>query len=321
MDLPLLVVFLIGGLALLTVGGELLVRGATSIAKQLGLTTTVIGLTVVAMGTSLPELAVSLYAALGGTPDIAIGNVVGSNIANIGLILGITAMVTALPVYGSAVRLEWPFMFAASWVAVLLARDGSFDRLEGGFFLVSLILFVTFMVHSSRLEVKAGEAAEIEAMVKARAPEFDRRSLAVALLLVVVGSGMLFLGGKLLVDGAVGLARIADIPERVIGLTLVAVGTSLPELATSLVAAYRGHGEVAVANVIGSNIFNLLGILGITALVKPIPVAAQVIGSDLWWMLGIALLLLPMLRFRSNLSRVEGGVLLTGYLVYVALLW
>ena len=321
MGLPLLVVLLIGGLALLTVGGELLVRGATAIAKQLGLTTTVIGLTVVAMGTSLPELAVSLYAALGGTPDIAIGNVVGSNIANIGLILGITAMVTALPVYGSAVRLAWPFMFAASWVAVLLARDGSFDRLEGGFFIVCLVLFVTFMVHGSRLEVKAGEAAEIEAMVKARAPAFDRRNLAVALLLVLGGSGMLFLGGKLLVDGAVGLARMADISERVIGLTLVAVGTSLPELATSLVAAYRGHGEVAVANVIGSNIFNLLGILGTTALVKPIPVAAQVIGSDLWWMLGIALLLLPMLWFRSNLSRVEGGVLLTGYLVYVALLW
>lgn len=321
MGLPLLVVLLIGGLALLTVGGELLVRGATAIAKQLGLTTTVIGLTVVALGTSLPELAVSLYAALGGTPDIAIGNVVGSNIANIGLILGITAMVTALPVYGSAVRLEWPFMFAASWVAVLLARDGSFDRLEGGFFIACLVLFVAFMVHGARVEVKAGEAAEIEAMVKARAPAFDRRNLAVALLLVLGGSGMLFLGGKLLVDGAVGLARIADISERVIGLTLVAVGTSLPELATSLVAAYRGHGEVAVANVIGSNIFNLLGILGTTALVKPIPVAAQVIGSDLWWMLGIALLLLPMLWLRSNLSRVEGGVLLTGYLAYVALLW
>lgn len=321
MGLPLLLGFLVGGLLLLTFGGELLVRGATVVARQLGLTTTVIGLTVVALGTSLPELAVSLYAALGGTPDIAIGNVVGSNIANVGLILGLTALVAALPVYGSAVRLEWPFMFAASWVVVLLARDGLLDRLEGGFFVVCLALFIAFMVRTARTEVKAVEAAQIEEVVRIRVPHFEARTMAIAVGQVLLGSGLLFLGGKLLVDGAVGLARLGNIPERVIGLTLVAVGTSLPELATSVVAAYRRHGEVAVANVIGSNIFNILGILGTTALVKPIPVAAEVISSDLWWMLALSLLLFPMLWFRSNLSRAEGAILLSGYLVYIVLLW
>lgn len=321
MSFPVLLALTLGGLALLTVGGEFLVRGATAVARQAGLTTTVIGLTVVALGTSLPELAVSLIAALGGTPDVAIGNVVGSNIANIGLILGLTALVAPLPIYGSAVRLEWPFMFIASWIMMLLARDGGFDRLEGGFFVVSLILFIAFMVHGSRTQVGETETAEIEAMIRTRAPQYDRRAMAVAVALVLAGSAMLFLGGRFLVEGAVGVARVVGVSERIIGLTLVAVGTSLPELATSLVAAWRGHAEVAVANVIGSNIFNILAIIGTTALVQPIPVSAPVISSDLWWMLGIAFLLFPMLHFRSNLSRAEGGVLLTGYALYIALLW
>ncbi|TFH67082.1 MAG: calcium/sodium antiporter [Gemmatimonadales bacterium] len=305
------------GLVLLAAGGESLVRGATRLARLAGLSTTVIGLTVVALGTSLPELMVSLIAAARGTPDIAVANVIGSNIANIGLILGLTALLVSLPVHGSAVRLEWPFMFAASWIAMLLARDGMFDRLEGGFFVVSLALFTVFMVYESRVSVGTEESGEIADSVGRRTLKESDRPWVRATSACVLGAGLLFLGGRFLVDGAVELARYAGITERVIGLTLVAVGTSIPELATSLVAAYRGHTEVAVANVIGSNIYNILGILGVTALIHPIPVQTASVQGDLWWMLGVSFLLLPILWLRSNLSRIEGGVLLAVYAVYI----
>ena len=320
MELLLAIGAVAAGLALLTVGGESLVRGATRLAGLAGLSTTVIGLTVVALGTSLPELMVSLIAAARGTPDIAVGNVIGSNIANIGLILGLTALLFSLPVHGSAVRLEWPFMFVASWIAMLLARDGVFDRLEGGFFVVALALFTVFMVYESRVSVGVQESGEIAGSLEHRTLKPSERPWVRAAAACLLGAGLLFLGGRFLVDGAVELARYAGITERVIGLTLVAVGTSLPELATSLVAARRGHTEVAVANVIGSNIYNVLGILGVTALVKPIPVHAAVIQVDLWWMLGVSFLLLPILWFRSNLSRVEGGLLLLIYALYIGTL-
>lgn len=320
MDFPLAIAAVAAGLLLLTVGGESLVRGATRLARLAGLSTTLIGLTVVAMGTSLPELVVSLIAAARGTPDIAVGNVIGSNIANIGLILGLTALVFSLPVHGSAVRLEWPFMFAASWIAMLLARDGVFDRLEGGFFVVALGLFTIFMVYESRVGVGAEESGEIAGSLERRTLRASDQPWVRATAACLLGAGLLFLGGRFLVDGAVAIARYAGITERVIGLTLVAVGTSLPELATSVIAAYRGHTEVAVANVIGSNIYNILGILGVTALITPIPVQAAVIQVDLWWMLGVSFLLLPILWFRSNLSRIEGGILLLVYAIYISTL-
>lgn len=305
------------GLGLLIGGGEALVRGATTIARLAGLTPAVIGLTVVAAGTSLPELVVSLLAALRGTPDIAIGNVVGSNIFNIGAVLGLAAMVAPLTVHSSAVRLEWPVMFLASWIGFLLMRDLGLDRMEGGFFFASLVVFTAYAVYLARHEVGENETAEFARETGGRSLHPRTRELAVSVLAVVAGCGLLVLGGKFLVDGAVALARSAGMTERVIGLTIVAGGTSAPELAASLVAAYRGRSDVALANVIGSNIFNLLGILGITALIHPIPVSAGIVHVDAWWMLGFAVVLFPMMWTKRSISRVEGGVLLAGYGVYL----
>jgi cation:H+ antiporter len=322
-SLPHALILVALGLALLTGGGEALVRGASTIARVAGVTPAVVGLTVVALGTSMPELAVGLLAAAREQPDIAIGNVVGSNIFNVAAILGLTGLVTALPVHGTAVRLEWPFMFLASCAGLLVMRDGVVDRVEGGVFVVALVLFTTYMVRLARREVSGPErqefadAAEDRSMRRSGTPRVELRG---ALGLVVVGMVLLVLGGRWLVDGATGVARTAGLSERLIGLTVVAAGTGAPELATSLVAALRGRTDVAVANVVGSNIFNLLGVLGLTALVQPIPVAPAVIASDAWWMLGTALLLYPLLRSGMRLTRVESGVLLATYVAYVGLL-
>jgi cation:H+ antiporter len=315
------------GLLLLAGGGEALVRAATTLAELAGVTPAVIGLTVVAIGTSLPELVVSLVAAASGEPDLAVANVVGSNIFNIAATLGLTALIIPLPVHGTAVRLEWPVMFGASFLCLLLARGGALDRLEGGFFLVALVLFIAYTVHIARSDVSAAEARQIAEQVESRdidapgeAGPNAKPRLAVTLGVLAIGIVSLIAGGRLLVDGAVALARAAGMTERVIGLTIVAGGTGAPELATSLVAAFRKRTDVAVANIIGSNIFNVLGILGVTALVAPVAVSPALIDGDMWWMVGTSLLLLPLLRSGGRLSRGEGAFLLGVYVVYVTLL-
>lgn len=310
------------GLALLALGGDVLVRGATTLARLLGVTPAVVGLTVVAMGTSLPELVVSVLAAARGTPDVAIANVLGSNIFNVAATLGLTALVTTLPVHGAAVRLEWPVMFVASAVTLVVMRDGRIDRLEGGVFVVSLAFFTTYAVHVARRELAAAERVEFErtaaglSVVPPHAAGVRERVLALAL--VVAGGVALLGGGRLLVDGAVAIARTLGVTERIIGLTVVAIGTGMPELVTSLVAAFRGRTDVAVANIIGSNVFNLLGILGVTALVSPVPVARGAVAVDAWWMLGTAALLYPLLRSGMRLRPSEGALLVA---VYAAYLW
>ena len=309
-----------GGILLLGGGGELLVRGATSLARIARVTTAVIGLTIVAMGTSLPELVVSLVAGLAGQPDVAMGNVVGSNIFNVGVIVGVAALLLPLAVHGNAVRLEWPFMFVASFLALLLARDGLVDRLEGGFFVVALLLFTTYVVRLARTQVKADEARALEREVDALTLRGRLRGAAVDLGLVAIGLALLVVGARLLVTGAVSLAERAGLSERVIGLTIVAGGTSLPELATSAVAAVRRQADIALANVIGSNIFNVLGILGVAALVRPLTVAPAIVTSDMWWMLGFSLILLPMMLRGMRISRREGVVLLGAYGVYLVIL-
>ena len=314
------------GLVLLAGGGEALVRAATTLAQLAGVSPAVIGLTVVAIGTSLPELVVSVVAATGGEPDLAVANVVGSNIFNIAATLGVTALIIPLPVHGSAVKLEWPVMFAASFLCLLLARDGRIDQLEGGFFLVSLLLFIVYTVRLARTDVGKVEARQLADQVESRdidvgeKPERNTRKLLVTLAVLAVGIGALVAGGRLLVDGAIGLARIAGLSERVIGLTIVAGGTGAPELATSLMAAFRKRTDVAVANMIGSNVFNVLGILGVTAMIAPIPVAPALVQSDMWWMIGTSLLLLPVLRSQARISRGEGAVLLGVYLTYLFVL-
>jgi cation:H+ antiporter len=322
METLIAVGLVLAGLALLAGGGEALVRAATTLAELAGVTPAVIGLTVVAIGTSLPELVVSLVAAKEGQPDLAIANVVGSNIFNITATLGVTALILPLPVHGQAVRLEWPVMFISGFLCLLLARDGRIDRLEAGFFLVALVLFIAYTVRVARRDVGVAEGKQLADQVEARdidtrAERPGRRLLIVSLGVLAAGIVGLVIGGRLLVDGAVSLARIAGMSERVIGLTIVAGGTGAPELATSLIAAYRKRTDVAVANMIGSNIFNVFGILGVTALVSPVPVAPAIVASDMWWMVGSSLLLLPLLRSGSRLSRGEGALLLAVYGVYV----
>jgi cation:H+ antiporter len=282
----------------------------------------VIGLTVVAIGTSLPELVVSLLAALHGEPDLADANVVGSNIFNIAATLGLTAMIIPLPVHGSAVRLEWPVMFTASLVCLLVSRGGVIDRVEGASLLVSLVMFIAYTVHVARRGIGAAETRQLAEQVQSRDIDgpmvaMGPSRLLVPVMILLVGVGALVAGGRLLVDGAVALARIAGLSERVIGLTIVAGGTGAPELATSLVAAFRKRTDVAVANMIGSNIFNVLGILGITALIAPVHVDPALTRSDMWWMIGTSLLLLPLMRTESRLSRGEGAILLGTYGAYL----
>ena len=313
------------GLSLLAGGGEALVRAATTIAEIAGVSPAVIGLTVVAIGTSLPELVVSVLASTSGQPELAIANVIGSNIFNIAATLGLTAMIIPLPVHGSAVRLEWPVMFAASLVTLFVAGDGSIDRLEGTVLLVALVMFIAYTVRVARRDLGRAELKQIEEHIDTRdigpsASARAGRGLPVALGVLAAGVLGLVAGGHFLVDGAVQLARLAGLSERVIGLTIVAGGTGAPELATSLVAAFRKRTDVAIANMIGSNIFNLLGILSVTAIVTPVPVAPALVRQDMWWMIGSALVLLPLMKSNGRISRLEGAGLTGGYVTYLVLL-
>ena len=307
----------LAGLGLLTVGGEVLIRGASAIARLAGLSPAVIGLTVVAMGTSLPELAVGLLAALRGEADIAVGNVVGSNIFNVTCALGIAALVATLPVRGNAIRLEWPVMFASTLACVVLMRDFLLDRLEASFLVTALVLFTAYSVWVGRREVTKVEEREFAESVDARSLHPRQHQGLKAVGAVLAGVALLVIGGRFLVDGAVVLARLAGMSERLIGLTIVAVGTGMPELATSLIAAFRKQTDVAVANIIGSNVFNLLGILGLTALVQPIRFSPELGGSDVWWMLGTSLLLLPLLRSGMRIVKWEGALMIAVYLAYL----
>lgn len=320
MTLPLAVGLVLAGLALLAGGGDILVRGATTLARLAGLTPAVIGLTVVAMGTSLPELTVSIVASLNHQPDIAVGNVVGSNIANLGLILGLTALIAPLPIRGSVVKLEWPVMFLVSLAFLLLGRDAVVDRLEAAVLLVALGAFVAWSVHLARREVTADQSRAFAVEVEQLTLRLRMRRTLVAVVLLAAGIGLLVMGGAWLVRGAVRLAELAGMSERVIGLTIVAVGTSAPELATSIAAAVRKQSDIAVANLIGSNIFNLLGIIGAAGVITPLAVSAGIMGSDVWWMIGLAGLVLPLMIVRMSLSRVDGGLLLGSYVAYLVLL-
>jgi cation:H+ antiporter len=318
---PLLAaVAVIAGIAILGYGADVLVRGAVTLARAVHIPTAVIGLTIVSMGTSLPELTVSVSASLRGAADLSMGNVVGSNLFNIGMVLGASALLSPMRVHGAAVKLEWPFMFVASFLLLLLARDGTLDRLEGGFFVVSLALFMWYAVIIGRDAINAEESAELAGEVQRRAPAGWLRTIGGSIALLVAGVVLLVVGGELLVRGAVDLARYFGMTERMIGLTVVAMGTGAPELATSLVAARRGQSEIALGNVIGSNIFNVLGILGVASLINPIAVAPQIITSDLVWMLGLSLALFPMMRTGFRVGRVEGGALVLAYGTYLTLL-
>ncbi len=309
-----------GGLALLVLGGEGLVRGASGIALLARITPTVVGLTVVAAGTSMPELVVSLQSALADHPTLAIGNVVGSNVFNIGAILALTAMLCPLRIQGNTVRFEWPIVVLAAFQLHLLARDGTIDRLEGGFLVGALVAFVGYSVLVARKQATTIERHEFARMSTASFGRSGGTAWLTNVVAVAVGVGTLAFGSTLLVDGAVGVAGALGMDDTVIGLTVVAAGTSAPELATSLVAARRGQADVAVANVLGSNVFNVLCIAGVTSLVHPLPVPPEIIARDNWWMLGFSVVLFPVMRSGMRITRAEGALLFAAFVVYMTTL-
>ncbi len=300
------------GLLLLYLGGEGLVRGASSLALRLRVSPLVIGLTVVAFGTSAPELAVSVEASLGGVGDIALGNVIGSNIANIGLILGVTALVRATKVEARILKIDTPLMIVASLILVGALHDGKLSRLEGGLLIVGLVAWIGFTAFETRQESEA-----VRQEFASGVPQSPSGTL-IAVPFVLGGLVALVVGGRLLIDSAVALASSMGVSQAVIGLTIVAVGTSLPEFAASVVAAGRGQGDIAVGNVVGSNLFNILGVLGIAAVVRPLG-SGQVDGLTLAIFVGLAVVIVPLLYTEMQLSRREGAGLLLVYAFYV--LW
>jgi cation:H+ antiporter len=295
------------GLILLVAGGELMVCGAARLAARLGIKPLIIGLTVVAFGTSSPELAVSISAALAGEVDIAVGNVVGSNIFNVLFILGLSALIVPLVVSEQLVRLDVPIMVAASLLLVLLALDGSLSRLECGGLVLALAAYIGVQIGISR---RTGAIGTV--------PAAAGGSMPIDLLLIAGGLGMLVLGSHWLVAAAVAIAQLFGVSQVVIGLTIVAAGTSLPEVVTSVVAGLRGQRDIAVGNVIGSNIFNILAVLGISGLVTPgdIPVGSGVLTFDLPVMVAAALLCLPIFVSHFSITRWEGALFVGYYVLY-----
>lgn len=297
----------IGGLVLLYYGAEFLVRGGVQIAKRFQVTPLVIGLTLVAFATSAPELVVSCDAALKGMGDIALGNVIGSNICNIALILGLCAVIAPLQVNASLFKLDLPLMIGSSVLFALFCfLTGGINRIEGALFFAGIIAYVVVSIRNAR---RSGDVVtEVEGDGKPL-------SLGVSIVLVLLGLGFLVGGARLLVNSAVWLAELFGVSQAVIGLTIVAIGTSLPELATSVIAALKGERDIAIGNVVGSNIFNILAIMGISPLLRPIE-AADIQLIDLGMMVFCTLLLYPFLRTGFVLSRKEGVCLLAVYIGY-----
>lgn len=314
--------FLILGLATLIVGGEFLVKGAVGIAKKMQISTLVIGMTVISFGTSAPELIVSIKAALSGTPEIAVGNVIGSNIANIALVLGLTVIIFPIVVDRNSKILDWPMMMLASLLfyfgSIFFTGDGGYriERWEGLVMFGILIAFIFYLIRKSR------KASKIEAFENKDETESEDKQIQPmwkSLLFLAIGLIGLFFGAEWLLDSAVKLAEDFGMSKSVIGITIVAFGTSVPELVTSCVAAFKKETDISIGNLIGSNIFNIMAVIGITAIIKPIHVDEQVINYDMLWMLGIALMLFPMMILGKKLGRLKGVMLFASYVIYITL--
>lgn len=322
-----MILLLLGGLALLALGGELLVRGAVRLAERMGVSPLLIGLTLVGFGTSTPELVTSVQAALVGSPGIAVGNVVGSNIANVLLILGLAALLSPIRVSGGALRRDGVLGVAAALAVVVIGLALPLGRVVGAALLAGLVAYLVLAWRTERAGTEGWSAAASKAEAfegthpTLHAPAVGTGGLLLSLGMALAGLALVVFGGRLLVDGAVGLARSLGISETVIGLTIVAVGTSTPELVTSLVAAARRQSDVALGNVLGSNIYNLLGILGVTALISPTVVPPEIARFDSLVMLAVAVLLLVFASTGWRIGRREGGALLAGYAAYVWWIW
>jgi cation:H+ antiporter len=299
------------GLGMLLQGGNKLVDGAQAIGLRYGLSPVFVGLTIVSMGTSAPELATTLTAAFKGAPAMALGNVIGSNLANIGLVLGIVGLLKAVQACKETVRSDYPMMLGALLLVWPLAQDGSLTRGDGGILLVVLMGYLFFVIRRERRKEPEELGSEDETMSGRQ-----------AIVWIVVGVGLLTLGSDWLVDGAAGLARRVGISERVIGLTLLALGTSLPELVSSLVAAFRGETELLVGNLVGSNIFNVLAILGLTTVIAPLSIPDwELAQNDIFAMVAVSLVGWFLLQGDARIKRWEGGVLLASYLAAITFLY
>ncbi len=300
------------GLVMLFLGGETLIRGASTLASRFGVSRLAIGLTVVAFGTSTPELVVSVDAAISGANDIALGNVVGSNIANITLILGLAALLRPMAVEAKIVRVDAPIMIFVSLVLIAVLADGGISRLDGSLLVLGLLAYTAFTFWEAKRESRAVREEFAAAAPPAPTSALLGNTLVVAGIILLVG------GGHLLVTAAIDLAALLGISQATIGLTIVAVGTSLPELATSVIAAVRGRGDIAIGNVIGSNIFNILGIVGVTALIRPLKLG-EITWLDLGIMMGLACVVTMFIYTRLHLARVEGAILFLAFIFYT--LW
>ena len=315
----LVIIQIVAGLTVLVAGGEFLVRGAVRLAASFKISPLVIGLTVVAFGTSAPELGVSLQAAWSGKPDVAVGNVVGSNIINVLLVLGASALVAPLLVSSQLIRLDVPLMVTASVVMWLISLDGSISRIEGVLLFVTLVTYIVFCIRKSRSE---NIAVQNEFAEEYGPPPSGKRFLATNFGLIIAGLIGLGLGSNWLVGGAVTIATWLGVSELVIGLTVVATGTSLPEVVTSVVASYRGERDIAVGNVVGSNLFNILCVLGLTAIfsLSGVAVSPAAIQFDMPVMIAVSVICLPIFISGSMIRRYEGALFLIYYLAYTTFL-
>ncbi len=313
------ILLFLAGLAGLIAGAELLVRGASKLALSFGISPLVVGLTIVAFGTSSPEVAVSVGAALDGQTDLALGNVVGSNIFNVLFILGVSALITPLVVNIQLIRQEVPIMIGASIILLLVCLDGRIGLMDGLLLCGLMVAYTAFLIIQSRRESQAAKDEYAAEVRPAGSGAWDSR-LPVQLLLIVVGLGFLVAGSEALVTASIAFAKALGVSDLVIGLTIVAAGTSMPEVATSIMAAIKGERDIAVGNVVGSNTFNILGCLGLASVVSPdgLGVPSSLLALDMWVMLATALACLPVFLTGREIARWEGGVFLAYYAAYVA---
>jgi cation:H+ antiporter len=313
---------LIAGLVVLLAGGEALVRGATALARSLGVSSMVIGMTVLAFGTSAPELAVNIDASVSGRSAITFGNVIGSNIANVGLILGITTIIQTLRIHRTIITREIPIMLGATALTIFLGCDWilgnapeRFDRVDG---VLLLVAFTAFLFVTVRNALKARKDDRFMHEAEEEHDEIVSLRPLASMLLTLAGLTGVLLGSHWTVEGATRVAQTLGMSQSLIGLTIVAVGTSLPELTTSLFAALKGHADLAIGNIVGSNVFNLLFVLGVSATIHPVPVPAPRGRMDLLALAIFALILLPLAVTQRKLQRVEGALLLAGYIAFMA---
>ncbi|WP_421977266.1 calcium/sodium antiporter [Roseivirga seohaensis] len=303
------ILILVLGLATLIVGGEVLVKGASKLALRFNVSSLVVGLTVVAFGTSAPELLVSLNSALKGAPDFALGNVIGSNISNLALVLGTAALFGFIPIKKDSARRDWPVTLGSSVLLYIFAYNGMISNLEGTILVILLVIYLGSLLYTTRKEQIKLDVEEPD--------KLEKWGIVKDVFQVSLGIVCLYFGADWFIGGAEEIAVDLGVSQRVIGLTVLALGTSLPELFTSVIAARKGETDLALGNLLGSNIFNVLSIIGITSIIKPLSVNMDMLHTDFPWMIGITILILPLMVFRKRLGTPSGIILIGSYLVYV----